>query len=103
MMSKPGIRVGLGKSMARRRVLAMWHPAYRWHELHIGSFVQLREPSTGMKIETSQAQQNARTKVEMASGGSDPLIGAMKAGNAARAKERGRTGQVGINRKGGVP
>lgn len=100
--SKLGNRVGPRKSMTNMRVLVMRRPAYRWHEFHTGSFLQLRDPPFGLPIETSQVLRGARTKVEMVKGGSDSSIGAMKASNVVGAKGWGWTRHVCVNRKEGA-
>lgn len=101
LMSKPVLTVRVGTSAAGGRVLVARHPAYRWHDSHTGSFVQLRDPLICLIIETSQAHQKVRTRVEMAISGADSLIVAMKAGNSAGAKGWDWVGYVWHNRKGG--
>lgn len=100
--SKLGNRVGSRKSMTNMRVLVMRRPAYKWHEFHTGSFLQLRDPPFGLPIETSQVLRGARTKVEMVKGGSDSFIVAVKTSNVVGAKGWGWIRHVCVNRKEGT-
>ena len=44
VMSKRSPRAWLQTNSTDRRVLVLWHPAYKGHDFHTGSFKQLRDP-----------------------------------------------------------
>ncbi len=92
LMSKPGTTLFSGISQPEDCRLGWWHPAYRWHDPYSGGFAQLREPSAGMKSEKAQGFRMLRPKVAMPCDGTDWVVRAMSAGNAAGAKDPSQKG-----------
>ncbi len=79
-------------------LLPRWRPAYRWRELGSGSDVERGNLSPRMRRLVSETTQPAvqgrtqvgettRARVPTRGTGADRLVGAMKPGNAGRAKE----------------
>ena len=73
-------KVGMyfGINLAGACLLARWHPAYRWRELDLGFYTELREPILVMAREKTQAKHTARSKVSRYYIGTDKFVVVMK-------------------------
>jgi hypothetical protein len=95
MSSKPGLVWFSGISLPETWVLGRWRPAWRRREPGPGFRTELREPVALMAREKHKWQKPRGESTE-AEHWDGPTVRAMKAGNAAGAKESGQAVALGV-------